>query len=118
MKKRDLFWHKASERPTQTGDYLSSAIRSGKYKLIDFYEQNRVELYDLSKDPGETHNIINEKPKVAKKLLDKLNKWKKEINVNMPDKEKMKKREQRKQKRQQENESQKSTNSKKKTKKN
>ena len=41
---RDLFWHKASQRPTSTGDYVSTAIRSGRYKLLDFYQQNRIQL--------------------------------------------------------------------------
>lgn len=92
---RDLYWHKASERPTQTGDYLSSAIRSGNYKLIDFYQQNRVELYDLSKDPGETKNLASELPDVTKKLLQKVRDWRKTMNVNMPDPEKQKRREER-----------------------
>jgi len=81
---RDLYWHKAAERPTSTGDYVSSAIRSGNYKLIDFYTQNRVELYDLSNDISESTNIASQKPELTTELLTKVQNWRKELNVNMP----------------------------------
>lgn len=82
---RDLYWHKASQRPTSTGDYVSTAIRSGNYKLIDFYRQNRVELYDVQKDPGETKNLAAEKPELVKKLMDKVTSWRKATKVKMAD---------------------------------
>ncbi len=82
---RDLYWHKASQRPTSTGDYVSSAIRSGDYKLIDFYQQNRVELYNLKTDPSESHNIKDENPEVTKQMMDKLNAWRKDVKVKMAD---------------------------------
>lgn len=80
---RDLFWHKAAERPQSTGDYVSSAIRCGDYKLLDFYNQGRVELYNVVRDPGEQHNLINEKPELAKQLMEKLNEWRTTANVKM-----------------------------------
>lgn len=80
---RDLFWHKASERPGSTGDYVSSAIRSGNYKLIDFYNQGRIELYDLQNDPSETKNLVHKKPEITTSLLSKLNIWRKETGVKM-----------------------------------
>jgi len=86
--KRELYWHKSAERPASTGDYVSSAIRSGNYKLIDFYQQNRIELYDLSKDISETKNIANEKPEITQQLMDKINNWRNDLNVNMPKKNK------------------------------
>lgn len=80
---RDLYWHKASQRPTSTGDYVSTAIRSGRYKLLDFYQQGRIELYDLVADPSETKNLIADKPELARQLLAKVNLWRKETNVKM-----------------------------------
>lgn len=82
---RDLFWHKASQRPTSTGDYVSTAIRSGRYKLLDFYQQNRIELYDLQSDPGETHNLATEQPQITRQLMQKLNDWRRSVNVKMGD---------------------------------
>lgn len=80
---RDIFWHKASERPNSTGDYVSTAVRSGNYKLIDFYLQNRVELYDLSKDPGENNNIADQNPEKVKELMAKIETWRKDTGVKM-----------------------------------
>lgn len=80
---RDLFWHKASQRPTSTGDYVASAIRSGNWKLLDFYLQDRVELYDLSKDEGETRNVASEHPEIVRELMAKLNAWRKDTGVKM-----------------------------------
>lgn len=83
--KRKMFWHKASERPESTGDYVSSAVRLGDYKLIEFYKQGRVELYNLKSDPSETRNIADKNPKVAKELLADISTWRKELGVIMAD---------------------------------
>lgn len=80
---RSLYWHKVDERPSSTGDYVGSAIRSGDYKLVDFYLQNRVELYDLKKDPSESRNIASENPKIVEQMNSDLNAWRKELNVKM-----------------------------------
>lgn len=84
LKTRELFWHKAAERPTQTGDYVSSAVRKGNFKLIDFYTQNRVELYDVVNDPGEKNNLAQAKPDMVKALMGDIAQWRKDLNVNMP----------------------------------
>ncbi len=80
---RDFYWHKADERIAPTGDYISSAVRSGDYKLIDFYGQKRVELYNIAEDIGEKNNLIDREPKLAKELQGKLDAWRKEVGVIM-----------------------------------
>lgn len=80
---RNLYWHKAAERPQSTGDYVSSAIRKGDYKLIDFYTQGRVELYNVVTDPGEHHNLFNEQPQLASQLMNQLNQWRTDVGVKM-----------------------------------
>ncbi len=81
LEQRDLYWHKADERPTSTGDYVSSAIRSGDYKLLDFYKQNRIELYDLSKDEGERVNLAEQMPELTSELMKKLDDWRKDVKA-------------------------------------
>ena len=81
---RSIYWHKAAERPKSTGDYLSSAIRKGDYKLIDFYQQNRIELYNIKNDPGEEVNLIETQPELASELLADLKNWKNEMKVRQP----------------------------------
>jgi len=78
---RPFFWHSPLGRPSKTGDLNSSAVRVGDYKLIEFYDQGKVELYDLKNDISETHNLSKEMPGKSEELLKTLKDWKKEINA-------------------------------------
>jgi len=80
-KERAIFWHSPISRPHATGDENCSAMRKGKYKLIQWYDENRVELYDLEEDIAEKENIADENPKLVKELLVELEEWKKEVNA-------------------------------------
>jgi arylsulfatase A-like enzyme len=86
---RILFWHSPKGRPNQTGDHTCSAIRVGNYKLIDYYPQHRLELYNLKKDPGETNNLVQGKKELAKKLDKELNDWKTQIHAYEKTKKKL-----------------------------
>ena len=78
---RTLYWHSPRGRPKQTGDHDCSAIRIGDLKLIDYYKDDRVELYDLKKDPYESENLAASEMKIAKKFQKELVEWKKKINA-------------------------------------
>jgi arylsulfatase A-like enzyme len=78
---RTLYWHSPRARPHSTGDHNCTAVRVGKYKLIDYYDSGDLELYDLEKDPYETTNLAEKDKKLTKKLLKEINTWKKEINA-------------------------------------
>ena len=69
-------WHK-SNRP-------GGAIRSGPYKLIRRYDDNSLELFDLTKDVGEKQNLAAQKPEVAAKLDEQLGRWLKDTAAQMP----------------------------------
>ena len=73
---RTVFWHSSKARPVNTGDTKSSAIRKGNYKLINWYKEDRTELYYIAKDPYESNNISEENPKITEQLLKELNEWK------------------------------------------
>jgi len=49
-----------------------SAIRQGDWKLIYFYGLQKAELYNLTNDIGEHHNLVTQYPDKAKALIDKL----------------------------------------------
>ena len=78
---RTIFWHSPKGRPNKTGDHNSSAIRVGNYKLIDFYDDNDVQLYNLKDDPEESVNLVLKKPEKAEELHEELNLWKKQIDA-------------------------------------
>ena len=69
-------WHK-SNRP-------GGAVRAGQYKLIRRYDDNSVELFDLAADVGETRNLAAQKPKLAAKLDQQLERWLKDTAAQMP----------------------------------
>lgn len=49
-----------------------SAIRLGSHKLLHFDEDNRDELYELATDPGETTNLAQSQPELARQLRTRL----------------------------------------------
>ena len=63
---------------------LGSAIRSGNYKLIKWYDDDSRELYDLSKDIGEQDNLAQRQPNLADKLEKKLDAWLTETGAKLP----------------------------------
>ena len=78
---RDLFWH----FPCYIGrGSPSSAIRRGNHKLIQWFENERVELFDLSQDPGESRNIASANPKTTAVLLRDLKAWQVRTGALLP----------------------------------
>lgn len=82
--KRDaLYWH----YPSETGKWkerMSSAVRQGDYKLLQFYAKPRVELYNLKNDPGEQNNLADKEPAKVAELQKKLDAWKQEVRAETP----------------------------------
>ena len=60
------------------------AVRSGDWKLLEYYEDNRVELYNLKDDVGETTNLANQQVDVSSQLQKQLHGWRKEVSANEP----------------------------------
>ena len=60
------------------------AIRLGKYKLLEYYENGSVQLFDLEKDIGEQKDLSKAKPDVRAKLLKMLHEWRREVDAKMP----------------------------------
>ena len=51
---------------------------------MKFYEDNRVELYKLGDDIGETRNLAQERPDTRDRLLDQLNGWMQQNDAPLP----------------------------------
>ncbi|MEE2885792.1 MAG: sulfatase [Planctomycetota bacterium] len=77
-----IYWH--YPHYGNQGGSPTGAIRVGDFKLIEFYEDNRVELYDLSKDIGEHQNLAATKPEQAVAMRKKLADWRQQVGALMP----------------------------------
>lgn len=81
-KNRPLFWH--YPHYSDQGGTPGSAMLSGRYKLIESFEDNSLELYDLVADPGEKANLAKTQPARTLQMRDTLWAWRKSLNANMP----------------------------------
>ena len=70
--------------PHYQGDTPHSAILSGDYKLMKFYETGERLLFDLKKDIGEQRNLATQQPEVADRLERELDAYLKEVKAAMP----------------------------------
>jgi len=80
---RPIFWH--YPHYSNQGGKPGAVVRLGKYKLIEFFEDNKVELYDLESDIGEQNNLSDEMPDKVSELLEILHNWQKEVDARMMD---------------------------------
>lgn len=77
-----LYWH----FPHYSNHGLQSpggAIRYGDYKLITYFENGTVQLFNLAKDIGEQHDIARKKPKKAAELKAMLKAWQEQVPAQM-----------------------------------
>ncbi|MBI3207867.1 MAG: sulfatase [Candidatus Solibacter usitatus] len=77
-----LYWH--YPHYSNQGGVPAGAVRNGQQKLIEFYEDGRLELYDLKTDPGEKRNLARRLPQAAKKLQEQLRRWRESVDAAMP----------------------------------
>ena len=78
---RNLYFHYPHYRVSMP----HSAIISGPFKVIHFYERPDIPiLVDLSKDPGEVRNIAKQYPETHQKLYDEMMRYFKEVGTRFP----------------------------------
>jgi len=75
-----VFWH----YPHYHHSTPAGAIRSGDWKLIEFFEDGRLELYNLKEDIAEAHNVAADMPQKAAELQKKLAAWRASVGAEMP----------------------------------
>ena len=67
-----MFWYKWQARPDSTGDTRAMSYVEGPYKIIEWIDEDRIELFDLSKDIGEQSDLASKMPERAESMLMKL----------------------------------------------
>lgn len=77
-----LYWHYPHYHPGGATPY--GAIRDGDYRLIEFYEDGLVELYNLGDDVGESSDLAAKMPGKRDELLARLRQWRKDVGAQMP----------------------------------
>ena len=81
LEQREMYWHYPhyymTTRPV-------SAILQGDWKLLEFFEDNHVELYNLKDDIGEKNDLAKTHPAKTAELLKLLSEWRKNVNAPMP----------------------------------
>ena len=77
-----IFWH--YPHYGNQGGTPGSSVRQGDYKLIEFFEDGRLELYHLKDDIGETHNLVAELPEITRQLHAQLRAWRESIEAKIP----------------------------------
>ena len=82
LDRKAIFWHYPHYHPG--GATPGGAVRHGDYKLIEYFEDGRVELYNLSEDVGEQNDLAGRMPKTARKLRRMLAEWREAVNAAMP----------------------------------
>ncbi len=59
-------------------------IQMGDWKLLEFFETGRLELYNLRDDLGERSNLSEKMPDKTRELHTRLVEWRKSLNAAMP----------------------------------
>lgn len=85
---RDLVWH-YPHYPNQGGRPAGAIIAGdgphpGCEKLVEHFEDGRLELFDLATDPGERRDLSTERPERAAALRDRLAAWRTSVAAAMP----------------------------------
>lgn len=92
LAERPFYWHfpiylQGGNKETQDPIFRTrpgSAIRLGDWKLIQYFENNDLELYNLKNDIGEKNNLAESNPEKTKELLGMLENWRKETHAPVP----------------------------------
>lgn len=82
MPHRPMYWH--YPHYGNQGGSPGGAIRLGDWKLIEWFEDGRVELFNLATDPGERTNVAADHPDRVDELHGLLIQWRHDVDAKMP----------------------------------
>jgi len=77
-----IYWH--YPHFGNQGGFPGGAVRDGDFKLVQNFVTGKVELFDLSKDPGETMDLGEKMPQKRDQLLGQLKHWQQELHAEFP----------------------------------
>lgn len=83
IERDSLFWH--YPHYANQGGKPGAVVRSGEWKLVEFYEEGRRELFHVAKDASESRNLAEQEPARVREMSEKLAAWRKEVGALMPE---------------------------------
>jgi hypothetical protein len=85
LERQELFWHYPHHQHYQLGGATPyGAIRRGDYKLVEFFNDMHVELYNIHDDIGEQRDLSESDPRKVAELLAHLHAWRQKVGAQMP----------------------------------
>ena len=81
LKRKAIYWH--YPHFSNQGGMPGGAVRQGDYKLIHFYDDDRIELYNVREDIGEKNDLAAEIPDKAAELRKLLDDWLRQVDATM-----------------------------------
>jgi len=82
LNREAIYWH--YPHYGNQGGTPGSSIRMGDFKLIEFFEDGRLELYNLRIDISEEKNVVDHYPEMAVKMQKKLKEWRESVEAILP----------------------------------
>ena len=82
LNREAIYWH----FPHYSNHGLQSpggAVRAGDFKLLEYFENGTLQLFNLKNDPGEQHDLAKDDPQTAERLKGLLHHWRKEVSAKM-----------------------------------
>jgi arylsulfatase A-like enzyme len=77
-----LYWH--YPHYGNQGGFPGSAVRMGRYKLIESFEHERLQLFDLDNDVSEQNDLVDEMPGRVREMHERLERWRSEVDAKLP----------------------------------
>jgi len=84
LRRDELYWHYPLDKPHFLGGHSSGAIRKGDWKLIEYFDADRKELYNLKDDISEKNNLAGKNPEKLAELQGLLKAWRKDVGAKIP----------------------------------
>ena len=75
----NLYWH--YPHYSNQGGFPGGAVRSGSWKLLERYEDGRIQLYNLADDAGERNDRAADEPARADEMRRRLHDWYRKVDA-------------------------------------
>ena len=84
LNREAIYWH-FPHYSNHGNQSPGGAVRSGDYKLLEYYENSTVQLFNLKSDIGEQHDLAQSEPERVQELRNLLRTWRQDVSAQMMD---------------------------------